>query len=396
MELIKFFYSGSVAEQARKAEGSRWKISFHKVGGKQWRVTKICEDNPAANSVDVHEEDVEQCVNSAVLGKAKVTLTRPNARTLKIRTEPEVLDAMEITHEFSDAGCQTTNDADGGAHFKHALWHREVDEEGYFRYVGEENASKMMEVMLGMPGADFGPMAEGAMQRWVSLGGDAWLFTEKLIGHTKVMKVRLDEEGTYDIPGYERKSFSTRLAPGKIKTILTNPETGAVEEWIKEVDCRGNMTWHGYDPVTGTRCKHLYERYTCLDGSWRPVHAHDMDKFGVAFGMPASAAKAMAEETDYEIRLQTMPDGSINETSTSKVLPYTMNYTLGEEFEFKEPASGTVFNCITTASGDTYTQVHRGGGQTFKYVSKVSKNFLVMDFFLEGSDVKAKVIFMRT
>ncbi len=51
-------------------------------------------------------------------------MTTKNGNMIKVRSVADVLDSMEITHEFTAAGCLTTYDADGGAFLKFPLWPR--------------------------------------------------------------------------------------------------------------------------------------------------------------------------------------------------------------------------------------------------------------------------------
>jgi hypothetical protein len=45
-----------------------------------------------------------------------------------------------------------------------------------------------------------------------------------------------------------------------VKCIIKSKD-GRIEEWMKTVDNKGNLTWSGVDKKTGTKSKMFYERY---------------------------------------------------------------------------------------------------------------------------------------
>ena len=61
-----------------------------------------------------------------------------------------------------------------------------------------------------------------------------------------------------------------RISPNKLKCIMMQKD-GRVEEWMRCQTADGNMVWHSRCTKTGKEVKIYYEKFTCLDGTWRPV-----------------------------------------------------------------------------------------------------------------------------
>jgi hypothetical protein len=68
-----------------------------------------------------------------------------------------------------------------------------------------------------------------------------------------------------------------------VKIIMKNKD-GRIEEWMKTVDNKGNMTWSGLDKETGTKCKIFYERYCSVAGTWSPVESMGTESLGLSMG----------------------------------------------------------------------------------------------------------------
>ena len=46
----------------------------------------------------------------------------------------------------------------------------------------------------------------------------------------------------------------------------------------------GDHLWECKDNKSGTECKMMYERFTCMDGVWKPVCIEGAEAFGKAMG----------------------------------------------------------------------------------------------------------------
>ena len=59
---------------------------------------------------------------------------------------------------------------------------------------------------------------------------------------------------------------------------------GSVQEWMRCQMANGNMVWHGSCPKTGKEVKIYYEKFTCLDGTWKPVCIEGAEEMAKAMG----------------------------------------------------------------------------------------------------------------
>ena len=67
---------------------------------------------------------------------------------------------------------------------------------------------------------------------------------------------------------------------------------GSVEEWMRCQMADGNMVWHGSCAKTGKEVKIYYEKFTCLDGTWKPVCKEGVQKLSQYLGKQYSSMVA--------------------------------------------------------------------------------------------------------
>jgi hypothetical protein len=61
-------------------------------------------------------------------------------------------------------------------------------------------------------------------------------------------------------------------------------KNGNVEEWVRWIDHKGTMYWCGHDKKSGLKCKIVYEKFCCMEGSWKPVSLMGYEKLASAMG----------------------------------------------------------------------------------------------------------------
>ena len=75
----------------------------------------------------------------------------------------------------------------------------------------------------------------------------------------------------------------SRISPNKLKCIMKQRD-GRVEEWMRCQMADGNMVWHGRCVKSGKEVKIYYEKFTCLDGTWRPVSKEGVQRLSQYLG----------------------------------------------------------------------------------------------------------------
>ena len=78
-------------------------------------------------------------------------------------------------------------------------------------------------------------------------------------------------------------SYFDRVAPNKVK-VITKSKDGRTYESLRCQLANGDMIWYNKDNESGKEMKLFYEKFTSLDGTWKPVCIEGAEKFGKAMG----------------------------------------------------------------------------------------------------------------
>merc|ERR1711879_55641 len=113
-----------------------------------------------------------------------------------------------------------------------------------------------------------------------------------------------NKEVDYDFPGWERKVLCTRISPNKVKVIAKRPD-GTTYEMTRTTCANGDHMWDMNDPKKGVGCKLFYEKFTCMDGTWKPVCIEGAEEFAKAMGAGDKLAKDSANDYDQKITVTT-------------------------------------------------------------------------------------------
>jgi hypothetical protein len=111
-------------------------------------------------------------------------------------------------------------------------------------------------------------------------------------------------------------------------------------------------------------------------------------------GMTSDLAKGFANETEATMKVEENEE-LFHVSSNSKYMPFNIIYKLDEEFDFTIPGLDEPLKAIETCCGNTYTMVQKSSKMTLKMVTKVSPSFMITDYFVVGSSVRAKVVYQR-
>ena len=77
--------------------------------------------------------------------------------------------------------------------------------------------------------------------------------------------------------------YFDRVAPNKVK-VITKSKDGRTYESLRCQLANGDMIWYNKDNESGKEMRLFYEKFTCLDGTWKPVCIEGAEKFGKAMG----------------------------------------------------------------------------------------------------------------
>ena len=148
---------------------------------------------------------------------------------------------------------------------------------------------------------------KGSFYTLKDLGDDCWQQTDNSMGMTISVTLPMNKEVDYDFPGWERKvlctryvhyevritrsalkqslmnSSSTRISPNKVKVIAKRPD-GSTYDMTRTTCANGDHMWEMKDPKKGVGCKLFYEKFTCMDGTWKPVCIEGAEEFAKAMG----------------------------------------------------------------------------------------------------------------
>merc|ERR1712018_270870 len=397
---------GVPAAEANKMleKGMTTKVEVSKVGDKKWRAMITCKEFPAMNEMHDYEEDKETCIDDNVFGGTVKILTNcPSKDTLTFSIDHSKMGKSDVCDVYSDEGITITTKHGSGATITEK-WDRVCCEEGAYRYVCNENGEEFAKATGDLEGSDmtFEDAMKGASFMLKDLGNDCWQMTEQFIGQTVSFKITMNEEIDYNFSGWERKMFCTRISPNKLKCIMKKKD-GSVQEWMRCQMANGNMVWHGSCPKTGKEVKIYYEKFTCLDGTWKPVCIEGAEEMAKAMGSPDKMAKDGANDYDQKVCVKTKPGGYWHVSSDSKVFPYNITYKLGEEFEWDmshipgmPEGMDLKMKCMETCVGkDSYIMICKYATGTVKSVTKCTPNFMVKKDYILGSNISSTVIFMR-
>jgi len=389
---------GCTSEEAKKMmeKGMNVKLEVCSVSHKKWRVIVTCKEFPEFNMIECVEDDKEMHMENALYGKAKVMVTMPAANMVKICTESEKMGKTEVMEVFTDDGMTATTKGRGGATLTEH-WSRVCCEEGAYRYVCNENGESFAKATGALEGTGmtFEDTMKDASFMLKSLGNDSWQMTEHFMGQTNTLKIAMNEEVDYTFPGWERRMLCTRIAPNKLKCIMKHKD-GRVEEWMRCQTADGNMVWHGKCIKTGKEVKIYYEKFTCLDGTWRPVSKEGVQRLTQYMGVPEQMARQMAADFETKTIIKSKAGGYYQMRNDSKEMPYNIIIKMDEEFEMSQPATDKPIKCIMAASGrDTYVMIRRHEKATVKISTKVTPNFMVLTEQVLGTNICAKIIMAR-
>ena len=73
------------------------------------------------------------------------------------------------------------------------------------------------------------------------------------------------------------------MAPNKVK-VITKSKDGRTYESLRCQLANGDMIWYNKDNKSGKEMKLYYEKFICLDGTWKPVCIEGAEEFGKAMG----------------------------------------------------------------------------------------------------------------
>ena len=75
----------------------------------------------------------------------------------------------------------------------------------------------------------------------------------------------------------------TRISPNKVKMITKNKD-GGTWDIMRTQMANGDHMWDIKDNKKGLECKMFYEKFTCMDGTWKPVCIEGAEEFAKAMG----------------------------------------------------------------------------------------------------------------
>jgi len=397
---------GCPAADANKLmeKGMTTKIEVAKIGEKTWRAITTCKEIPAMNEIYVLDEDKEVCFDDNVMGGTnKMKITMPDENTMKIISDHSKMGKSETHEVYNDQGITITTKHSSGATMTEN-WDRVCCEEGAYRYVGNENGEAFMKTSgEDTKGMTFEEIQKGSTYMLKDLGDDCWQLTENMMGQTISMKVPMNKEVDYTFPGYEKKMLWTRISPNKVKMITKNKDGGTWDMTRIQL-ANGDHMWECKDNKSGIECKILYEKFTCMDGTWKPVCIEGAEEFAKAMGAGDKLAKDSANDYDQKITVKTKAGGYWTVSSDSKVFPWNVTYKLGEEFEWDMSSVPGMpegmdlkLKCMETCVGkDKYVMVSKHpDGKATKSVTEVTPNFMVKRDYLLGSNLSSTLIFMK-
>ena len=78
-------------------------------------------------------------------------------------------------------------------------------------------------------------------------------------------------------------THATRISPNKVKMITKNKD-GGTWDIMRTQMANGDHMWDIKDNKKGLECKMFYEKFTCMDGTWKPVCIEGAEEFAKAMG----------------------------------------------------------------------------------------------------------------
>ena len=78
-------------------------------------------------------------------------------------------------------------------------------------------------------------------------------------------------------------THAIRISPNKVKMITKNKDGGTWDMTRIQL-ANGDHVWECKDNKSGIECKILYEKFTCMDGTWKPVCIEGAEEFAKAMG----------------------------------------------------------------------------------------------------------------
>merc|ERR1712045_126848 len=386
-------------------KGMTTKFEIAKIGEKTWRAIMTCKEIPAMNDIYVIDLDKEACFEDHLMGGTnKMTMTMPNENTLNIVSDHSTMGKSEMHEVYSDQGITITTKHSSGATMTEN-WDRVCCDEGGYRDVGNENGEAFMQATEDASKLNFAfeDAMKGSFYTLKDLGDDCWQQTDNSMGMTISVTLPMNKEVDYDFPGWERKVLCTRISPNKVKVIAKRPD-GSTYDMTRNTLANGDHMWEMNDPKKGVSCKLFYEKFTCMDGTWKPVCIEGAEEFAKAMGAGDKLAKDSANDYDQKITVKTKAGSYWTVSSDSKVFPWSVTYKLGEEFEWDmsgipgmPEGMDLKMKCMETCVGrDKYVMIQKQmDGKVNKSVTDVTPNFMIKRDSLLGSNVCSTYIFMR-
>ena len=78
-------------------------------------------------------------------------------------------------------------------------------------------------------------------------------------------------------------THAIRISPNKVKMITKNKDGGTWDMTRIQL-ANGNHMGECKDHKSGIECKILYEKFTCMDSTWKPVYIEGAEEFAKAMG----------------------------------------------------------------------------------------------------------------
>lgn len=388
---LDFWVALGVPENEAKAfVGTHWKLEIGFDGNTPWSKLE-CDEFPLLNL------DLSGAVEGRVFtipdkgfGKTSMVFTSIIGQSNKVHviSRPEKFGAHEVIETYSGRGIKMEYiSKDKGVCYVET-WSRVVNVTGSFRLKRAENWELFTKDFPMCPKIDEAYKLNIFLSRY----GDTIHIVDKF-GDGTVLRTawKYDVETTL----FDCSMRMTKI-PGGNKIISIN-KAGNIQEYTNKFTADGFVQTL-LDKETGQTGLMEFVRFVDFTGEFKPITNEGGDDIAVAIGCPVVIYQKIF--TDPTTRMIIKESGGhyvidfISGSAPKEAKGETV-FTLGEEFEFKNPFDPTdKLKMVATAKDNVLLGVGKGK-RTWKWKYIFTENFVIRENEIVGAGATEKVIFLR-
>jgi len=254
---------------------------------------------------------------------------------------------------------------------------------GFYVFDSEKGLASLIKIIMPkMDFADFEALKPNLAFRIVEQPGG--LSIDERLGHAKkIMSIKFDEEYDYSEPSWnvDDKRVTTKVAPGCYKTVCKSKKDGTIWEFTMSYN---DLGFSVSVKAGGLEASEFYKRVPDMEGTWRVVTQCGMENYLSALGVTGSKATEMITSTaSDQFTIERQSEGKIKVVSNSKYFPQEVINKLGETYTLEMQGFGTIEGVMTELK-DTILNVWKFGGKTIAITEKISGDFMVAEYVVDG------------